>query len=240
MRLRVRAPQPRAIVSLTFDDGLSSQRRAAALLDERGLLGTFYVPSGMIGSISNRLGWEDVRALAAAGHEIGGHTRTHVHLSEVSPEDAADQIAADRQELLGRGLEVSTFAYPFGEHDERVRALVRDAGYTAARAVGGVLESVPPADVFALRTPHSARSWTDADDLAALVRVAEHEGAWALPVFHHIGEGAETDYATSEADFAAFLDWLLTRNVTVRRVSDVVSTPHARSRSRWRRGAPTS
>ena len=218
-----RRASARPTVSLTFDDGLASQRRAAALLDERGLPATFYVPSGLIGALPNRLAWDDVRSLAAAGHEIGGHTRTHVHLTEVPEEEARAEILRDHAELVAQGLRPATFAYPFGEHDERARRLVEEAGYDAGRAVGGIVESIPPRLRFALRTPHSARSSTTADDLAAFVHIAEHEGGWLLLVFHHVGEGAETDYTTSEADLTRFLDWLLTREVEVRRVCDVAA-----------------
>ena len=63
------------IVSLTFDDGLASQRLASELLEGRGLRGTFYVPSGLVGS-RGHLGWDDIIRLAEQGHEVGGHTHT--------------------------------------------------------------------------------------------------------------------------------------------------------------------
>jgi peptidoglycan/xylan/chitin deacetylase (PgdA/CDA1 family) len=208
-------------VSLTFDDGLASQRTAAALLEARGLAATFYVSSGLVGE-PGRLTWDEVRSLAAAGHEIGGHTRTHVHLPDVADGVAEDEIRADRNELLARGLDPVTFAFPFGENDERSRAFAQAAGYRAARAVGGLLETIPPEDLYDLRAPHSARGRTNADDLAAFVRVAEHEGAWVIPIFHHVGDGGESEYTTRVAELERFLDWLLTRDVDVRRVCDVV------------------
>ncbi len=214
---------PRAIVSLTFDDGLACQRDALALLDERGLHGCFYVGSGFIGHSPARLDWDDLQRAQRNGHEIGGHTLAHPHLVELSERKARKQIVRDRQELTNRGLDVLTFAYPYGEHDLRVKEIVREAGYIAARAVGGVVETAPPGDPYALRTPHSARRWTTPDDLAAFVRVAEHEGAWMMLVFHHVCDGEGLDYSTRREDLAAFLDWLLTRDVSVRRVRDVIA-----------------
>lgn len=77
--LPVRA-EPTATVSLTFDDGQSSQ----ALVDLRGLPATFYVNSGKLGSSSYYLTWEQVAARLAQGNEIGGHTLTHPRLSSLS------------------------------------------------------------------------------------------------------------------------------------------------------------
>jgi hypothetical protein len=63
-------------VSLTFDDGMPSQRKKAIPeMDKRGLRGTFYLfPQGndWRGSLSP---W---KAVAAAGHEIGNHTLSHL------------------------------------------------------------------------------------------------------------------------------------------------------------------
>ena len=169
------AERPReAIVSLTFDDGLASQRIAAELLDARGLTGTFYVPSGLVGR-KGRFDWDDLRALVAQGHEVGGHTSTHVHL----PELARVRPGRDRvrpEALLEHDLDPVTFAYPYGEATPELESIVRDVGYRAARGIGGVVESIPPENGLRLRTPHSARSWTTLEQLTALVHVAEPRG----------------------------------------------------------------
>src|SRR5947208_11251312 len=62
-------------VSLTFDDGMTSQLQVAIpMLDEHGLTGSFYLnPRG--DNWQERLQpWRDV---ARAGHEIGNHTMAH-------------------------------------------------------------------------------------------------------------------------------------------------------------------
>src|SRR5207247_10661060 len=62
-------------VSLTFDDGMTSQLQVAIpMLNEHGLTGTFYLnPRGE--------NWEERlqpwREPARAGHEIGNHTMAH-------------------------------------------------------------------------------------------------------------------------------------------------------------------
>lgn len=211
------------VVSLTFDDGVASQRLAAELLAERGLSGTFYVTSGSIGR-EGHLGWDDLAALVAQGHEIGGHTSGHAHLPALTVEEARREIESDRLALLERGLNPVTFAYPFGESSPAVESIVREVGYSAARGVGGVVESLPPENPYRLRSPHSARAWTTAEQLAALVLVGAHEAGWMIVPFHHLeaeGQVAST-YTTDPEQFREFLDWLVERAVRVACVRDVV------------------
>src|SRR5207237_10070805 len=63
-------------VSLTFDDGMTSQLQLAVpILEEAGLRGTFYVcPRGE--DWAERL--KPWRAVALAGHEVGNHTVSHL------------------------------------------------------------------------------------------------------------------------------------------------------------------
>lgn len=80
--------------------------------------------------------WDELRGLATDGVEIGSHTITHPHLNSLSDADLELELRDSRTRLedeLGRPCRF--FAYPYGEHDERVRAAVRGAGYEAAFAL---------------------------------------------------------------------------------------------------------
>jgi peptidoglycan/xylan/chitin deacetylase (PgdA/CDA1 family) len=80
---------------------------------------------------------ETVRALPAAGLDVGAHTVRHPILAELSADDAWSEITQSKRELealLGRA--VTLFAYPNGKpgtdyRGEHVR-MVKEAGYTAA------------------------------------------------------------------------------------------------------------
>ncbi len=78
-----------------------------------------------------------VRALADAGMEIGGHTVRHPILTELPDEQALAEIREGRerlQHIIGRDVEV--FAYPNGgpdrDYDQRHVAMVRALGFRAA------------------------------------------------------------------------------------------------------------
>ena len=82
------------------------------------------------------LDWDGVRALAAAGIEIGSHAVTHGVLARMPPAQAADEIGTSKRRLEGEiGRPVVGFAFPNGRRGdfrpEHMEAL-RRAGYLYA------------------------------------------------------------------------------------------------------------
>ncbi len=78
-----------------------------------------------------------VRELADAGMEIGGHTHTHPMLSRVPPATAREEIGRCKTELEAITTRpVTVFAYPNGkpgrDYGAEHVAMVREAGYEAA------------------------------------------------------------------------------------------------------------
>ena len=80
------------------------------------------------------LSFADIRALHAAGHEIGCHSRSHPLLPSCSDGELEREVGASKRRLEDEiGAAVTSFCYPNGSWDLRVLAAVRRAGY--ARAV---------------------------------------------------------------------------------------------------------
>jgi peptidoglycan/xylan/chitin deacetylase (PgdA/CDA1 family) len=80
---------------------------------------------------------DQLRALARAPMEIGGHTVNHPILTRVTPAQAREEILANRAALKNLvDQPVSLFAYPNGVPAEDYAAehisMVREAGYRAA------------------------------------------------------------------------------------------------------------
>jgi peptidoglycan/xylan/chitin deacetylase (PgdA/CDA1 family) len=210
------------LVSLNFDDCLASQLQAAAMLEARGMRGTFYINSGKL-DLSGRLTLDQVRALRDAGHEIGGHTLSHPRLTSLSQDDQRREICNDRVALLNAGFRVTSFAYPFGDKDATTRQIAIDCNYNSARESGGLrtatsstsypyAESVPPQDPYAIRTHGSVQASTTLATLQSYVlRAEESGGGWVPIVFHHVCDGCGETYAITPANLAAFLDWLVPR-----------------------------
>jgi peptidoglycan/xylan/chitin deacetylase (PgdA/CDA1 family)/glycosyltransferase involved in cell wall biosynthesis len=157
------APLPRRAVAITFDDGYEETATAAApILREFGYPATVFVVSDRVGGqndwdagvgppAARLLDWEQLRELAAAGMEIGGHSATHARLPGLPDADLAREVGACRAELERRlSAPVRWFAYPHGEHDDRVRRAAREAGYLAGLTFDGGLAAAGD-DLFALR-----------------------------------------------------------------------------------------
>ncbi|MBV7253462.1 polysaccharide deacetylase family protein [Streptomyces albidoflavus] len=146
-RWRTGRPLPPRPVLITFDDGYEGvHRHALPVLAELALPATVFVTTGWLrglheagGAPDRMLDWGQVRELAAAGVEIGGHSHTHPQLDQLTPGRLATELAYCR-ELVGAelGAPPASFAYPFGYSDRRVRQAVRAAGYAQSLAVGNV------------------------------------------------------------------------------------------------------
>lgn len=219
-----RAAAPSTVVSLTFDDGSADQYRTLDLLHRRGMTGTYYVNSALVGSSGYYLTWPRLYALRDAGNEIGGHTLNHVDLTTVSLAQARRQVCDDRTNLVRRGFSATSFAYPFAARNRSVEKVVAECGYRSARGVGNIrdsegcrtcsnAETIPPADPFATRTPAGILAGATLAELEADVTRAEDSGGgWVQLAFHGICDNRCTgDVSLRPAIFTAFLDWLRPR-----------------------------
>jgi len=79
------------------------------------------------------MSWDQLRAMQAAGHEIGSHSASHPILPLLDDEALRLEIEGSRQTLQDQlGQAVHSFCYPNGDHDERVVKAVLAAGYRFA------------------------------------------------------------------------------------------------------------
>lgn len=230
------SPEHPLAVTFTFDDGVADQLGARALLEQYGMRGTFYINSALIGA-DGYMTRNDLETIAAAGHEIGGHTVSHQDLTVLGADEMNRQICQDRDTLLTWGFPVSSLAYPFAEYNDAVKAAVTACGYDNARAVGDLwspsscadcdaAETVPPVDRLAVRTPDDVEStWTLAD-LQAVITNAEVTGGWVPFNIHHLCEGAGCPLeSVSPAVLEQFLAWLqprTTEGTTVTTVAQAI------------------
>ena len=216
-------PPGATVVTITLADTLKNQLLAAPIFARYGMHATFYVSSGRIGFRDDNLTLEDLRALAAAGHEVGGHTLEHEDLATLPLAEVRHQICDDRVALMRLGFPVTSFAYPFGSDTPSVRQVLIDCNFNNGRVTGRIrnptgcsscplAESIPPPDPFRIRGVTSIEStWTVAD-LQSLVLQAEGSGGgWIMISLHHICDGCAT-YSLSEAKLDAFLAWLAPRS----------------------------
>lgn len=145
-------------VAITFDDGyMDNYNNALPVLERFGFKATFFVVTDYIGS-RRRFPWLDflwstslalyfanhledwlpmtadmLRAICNAGHEIGSHSKSHPYLPHTAGTTLVDELVGSRKALEDiTGCSVTSFSYPYGGQDERVRKATLEAGYSAA------------------------------------------------------------------------------------------------------------
>ncbi len=126
---------PRPIV-ISFDDGYETVfENAYPTMQARGFIGVMYIIETAVGA----QGYMDIaqlQTMTGDGWEIGSHSMTHPHLPAVH-----DQINYEAGQSKIRlqseiGVNVETFAYPYGEIDTFVVDKVAEYGYLAAVGLG--------------------------------------------------------------------------------------------------------
>jgi peptidoglycan/xylan/chitin deacetylase (PgdA/CDA1 family) len=168
--------ESRGLVGLTFDDGYTDfLEHAVPVLERHGMTGTVYVVAGRLAGDND---WDDgprldlmdadqVRAVAAAGHEVGSHTLTHTRLAGADATTLGAEVGRSRQVLQEvLQAEVTGFCYPYGSYDDAAAQAVRVAGYDHACVTG----DYDPGDRFTLPRCYVGPGDTEAHLVARLVR----------------------------------------------------------------------
>ncbi|MEV2217538.1 polysaccharide deacetylase family protein [Streptomyces sp. NPDC050997] len=147
-RWRSGRPLPARPVLITFDDGYEGvHRHALPVLAKYGFAATLFVSTGWIrgaydtgGGLDTMLDWDQIRELAAARVEIGGHSHTHPQLDQLDDATLRHELIHCKEIVTDElGTVPASFAYPYGYSSRRVRQAVRETGYGQALAVGNGL-----------------------------------------------------------------------------------------------------
>ena len=166
----------RPTACITFDDGYADNRRFAI-----PLLLKHHIPFTYFVSTNHVLGGESfphdvaagqplevntllqLREMAAAGVEIGAHTRSHANLgADLTHDQLVDELVGSKDELEAAiGRDVRYFAFPYGKHENLSAAAFRiafEAGFDGVcSAYGGY--NFPGDDAFHLRRFHADREF---------------------------------------------------------------------------------
>lgn len=118
-------------ISVTIDDGGGTNLRAADLLEEFGMRGSFLVTTARLGA-PGFICEKGVRELRDRGHAIGSHSHSHPHVfRSLSPAAMAKEWRLSRrvlEDILEE--EVITASVPGGDMSTSTIRTCGEAGYT--------------------------------------------------------------------------------------------------------------
>jgi peptidoglycan/xylan/chitin deacetylase (PgdA/CDA1 family) len=150
---QVRALSRLWTVHVTFDDAFRSAAIVFPALQQLGVTIQVFVCTGFardgaplrIAELEGddpkelaAMSWDELRGHADSGIAIGSHTVSHAHLTRLRDEELRRELASSKDEVEAElGLPCADLAYPYGEHDSRVRGAARTAGYSRAYALRG-------------------------------------------------------------------------------------------------------
>jgi len=139
-----RLPTKKNLISITFDDGLSSiLRNALPELKKREIPTTIFIPAA---NIDNYPKWEqkgqeiyredkvikrdEIKELSDRGIEIASHTLHHTDLRNVHSEAAKAELHLSKSSLeeITR-KEVVSFSFPYGSYNDELINLAFECGY---------------------------------------------------------------------------------------------------------------
>jgi peptidoglycan/xylan/chitin deacetylase (PgdA/CDA1 family) len=149
------------------------------LLADSGLPATLFVVTDAVGStnvwrgrrdagipVLPLLDWDALGQLASGGVALGAHTCTHLNLAWAAADVAEREIVASRTRLAQElGVEVTTFAYPYGGVSAAARDVVaREFRYGVTTRLATLAAQDDPArlprlDSYYLRATGALEAW---------------------------------------------------------------------------------
>lgn len=145
-------------VAISFDDGFKNNLKSLSVFENYGTSACYFICPTIVGETSFEkirqfagtrlnfppiefMNWDDISLLQKKGHEIGGHTMSHVNLGVISADIMENEIGVCYDEILKRCGSSKHFAFPYGRSEnftEQARKIVFSAGFeNCASAIRG-------------------------------------------------------------------------------------------------------
>lgn len=200
-RRPARVALDRPMVTFSFDDApVSAAQAGAAILEQRGLTGTFFFAAELAdrdGPMGLFAGEAEVRRLAGAGHEIACHTYSHLDCGQAGGDEALADVARNAEALARWSApKAQTFAYPYGDVSGPAKAALAPR-YSLLRALhhglvetGADLNQAPAVGIEGDHGEAVARRW--------LARAARRK-AWLILYTHDVAPAPSAWGCTPDA-----------------------------------------
>ena len=178
-------------IAISFDAAWGAEDTPALIdiLGTYGVRATFF----LVGDWAEKYP-DEVKALAAAGHEVMNHSNKHKHMPQLSRDDIVRDIQSCNRKIAElTGVSPTLFRAPYGEYDDKLVGAVSSIGMqtiqwdvdsldwkdlSAAEITRRVLDRVSPGSIVLF---HNAAKHTP-EALPGIIEHLQAEGYTIVPV----------------------------------------------------------
>lgn len=114
-------------VALSFDAAWGNEDTAEilAILEKHDVKVTFFMTGGWVEKYP-----EDVKAIGAAGHDLGNHSENHKQMSKLSYEECQEEIMKVHEKVENlTGKSMCLFRPPYGDYNDTLIKAAEEVGY---------------------------------------------------------------------------------------------------------------
>ena len=168
-------------ISISFDAawGADDTIKLLDILDKHNVKTTFFMTGGWIEKYP-----DDVKAIAAGGHDLGNHSENHKQMSQLSAAQCKEEIMKPHEKVKKlTGKDMILFRPPYGDYNDTLIRVCRENKY------------------YPIQWDVDSLDWKDYDAATIIRRVTEHK---------HLGNGSIILCHNGGKHTAEALDELLT------------------------------
>jgi peptidoglycan/xylan/chitin deacetylase (PgdA/CDA1 family) len=186
------------LLSITFDDGYKSQVLASQISKKYGLPVTAYIMPRDIGK-DKIINLSQLKEMHKSGWDIQSHFNEP--LTWMSEKEIKAEMQFGINYINQNQVQSKTqhLAYPLGKHNALVVSTVKKY-FKTARLAGGGIETLPPADLYRLRTYNVLNSTSPSEIQTAINKAIENQ-QWLILMFHYLKSSPETELEYKPDDF---------------------------------------
>lgn len=126
---------PHNTVVITIDDGYKDlSKYAYPILVRYNLPATIFLVAQKIGNDPEYLTWAQINNMSEQLITVGAHTSNHTYLPSIKDNKVLYSEIFDCKKIIESKInrQIKIFSYPTGGFNERIKKLVKDAGYIGA------------------------------------------------------------------------------------------------------------
>lgn len=153
--------QDKPLISISFDAawGNEDTPKLLEILKKHNVKATFFMTGGWIEKYP-----DDVKAIAAGGHDLGNHSENHKHMSQISAAECKTELMKPHEKVKKlAGKDMILFRPPYGDYNDTLVKVCRENGY------------------YPIQWDVDSLDWKDYDAATIIRRVTEHK---------HLGNGS--------------------------------------------------